>query len=118
MRALNWCKKIAILPILLLIGFNAYAGEEHFIKARTLQRNGEYDKAIEAYKEYLIKPIAQSEFNEKELFYYTEALVQLMNTYQSNRKIPGYHYRKIKTEDKSEIIEKMQTENALFRAGE
>ena len=83
MRALNWCKKIAILPILLLIGFNAYAGEEHFIKARTLQRNGEYDKAIEAYKEYLIKPIAQSEFNEKELFYYTEALVQLMNTYQS-----------------------------------
>lgn len=83
MRALNWCKKIAILPILLLIGFNAHAGEEHFIKARTLQRNGEYDKAIEAYKEYLIKPIAQSEFNEKELFYYTEALVQLMNTYQS-----------------------------------
>lgn len=83
MRALNWCKTIAILPILLLIGFNAYAGEEHFIKARTLQRNGEYDKAIEAYKEYLIKPIAQSEFNDKELFYYTEALVQLMNTYQS-----------------------------------
>lgn len=35
-----------------------------------------------------------------------------------DRKIPGYHYRKIKTEDKSEIIEKMQTENALFRAGE
>lgn len=83
MRALNWCKKIVILPILLLIGFNAYAGEEHFIKARTLQRNGEYDKAIEAYREYLIKPIAQSELNEKELFYYTEALVQLMNTYQS-----------------------------------
>lgn len=35
-----------------------------------------------------------------------------------DRKIPGFHYRKFEAVDKKEIIEKMQTENALFQAGE
>ena len=35
-----------------------------------------------------------------------------------DRKIPGYRYRKLEAVEKSEIIEKMQTENALFEAGE
>lgn len=83
MSVRNWLKKMSILPILLVMCFNSFASEEQFKHARTLQRNGEYSKAIEAYKEYLTTPIEKSDLKDKELFFYTEALVQLMNTYQS-----------------------------------
>ena len=84
MKTIIVCKKIVLLPLLIAATcFTCLASETGFKEARTLQRNGEYEAAIKAYKEYLTTPTKQSELKEKELFYYTEALVQLMNTYQS-----------------------------------
>lgn len=83
MRVTFLLRNIAILPIFLIICLNSFAGEEQFTHARTLQRSGEHKRAIEAYKSYLTTPIEQGKLEDEELFYYTEALVQLMNTYQS-----------------------------------
>ena len=48
-----------------------------------MQREGKYDQAIEAYKAYLSQPINDNELSDQDLASYTDALVQLMNTYQS-----------------------------------
>ena len=42
-----------------------------------------YNEAIEAYKSYLMQPIAADNLSASELSKYTQALVQLMNLYQS-----------------------------------
>lgn len=83
MKTIIVCKKIVLLLLFAAACFTSLASETGFKDARTLQRNGEYEAAIKAYKEYLTTPTKQSELKEKELFYYTEALVQLMNAYQS-----------------------------------
>lgn len=60
-----------------------YANENLFKEARALQRDGEFDEAINAYKSYLTRPIEKDAMTDEQLAMYTDALVQLMNTFQS-----------------------------------
>jgi tetratricopeptide (TPR) repeat protein len=55
------------------------ANNELYKQARTLHRNGQFDEAIGAYKSYLSRPVEE----DSDLAMYTDALVQLMNTFQS-----------------------------------
>lgn len=83
MSLLSWCRRTLLFLVATLIGGASFASEGLFREARTLQRNGKHDEAIEAYKNYLTQPIAEEELTGKQLFLYTEALMQLMNTFQS-----------------------------------
>ena len=79
----SWCKKTLFFLLAMLIGGASFASEGLFREARTLQRNGKHDEAITAFKGYLALPVAEEELEGQQLFLYTEALVQLMNTFQS-----------------------------------
>lgn len=84
------CKKRLLLCLIFALTFhNAFAGENLFEHARSLQRSGKSDEAIAAYKEYLTKSEDKKNISDKELFFYTEALVQLMNTFQSKGDADG-----------------------------
>ena len=74
---------ISIFSILSLATLPCFANEDLFKEARTLQRGGEFDKAISAYKSYLTRPIETDAITDEQLAMYTDALVQLMNTFQS-----------------------------------
>ena len=67
----------------MLICGGSFANETLFREARTLQRDGKHDEAIAAFKNYLEQPVGKDGLNGQQLIMYTEALVQLMNTYQS-----------------------------------
>ena len=75
-----WCKNILLLLVSMLVCCSALANEELFKKARTLQRDGKHEEAIEAFMSYLSQPVGE---DSQQLTLYIEALVQLMNTYQS-----------------------------------
>ena len=84
MKLIHWNKKILPLLLLLMAEVSAFAGgEELFRQARTHQREGNYDAAIEAFSNYLSTPIKDKDLTKERLVVYTDALVQLMNTYQS-----------------------------------
>ena len=83
MRFSSWSKKALLFLVATLICCAGYANESLFSEARTLQRNGKHDEAIEAYKNYLTQPMDRGEMSKEEMLMYTEALVQLMNTFQS-----------------------------------
>ena len=83
MSILSGNKKILTLLTSILICCASMANENLYRQARTLQREGKYDEAIEAFKSYLTQPTNAHNLTDEELFIYTEALVQLMNTYQS-----------------------------------
>ena len=76
-------KKIAIFLAFVLVYCGGFANDNLFQKARTLQRNGDYEEAIDAFKNYLLQTIDEKKFNQEQLIKYTDALMQLMNTYQS-----------------------------------
>lgn len=76
-------KAILLTGIFALICCNCFAKESLFQRAKTLQRSGKLEESIEAYKEYLTQPIDEKNITAEESFLYTEALIQLMNTYQS-----------------------------------
>ena len=78
-----WMKKALIFHTLILICFTGFANENLFREARTLQREGKFEEAIEAFKHYLSQPINENGLTDQQQFLYTEALVQLMNTFQS-----------------------------------
>ena len=69
-----------LMSIILMIGScTCFAINENiFQEARTMQRKGDFDGAIDAYKEFLLHPTS-----ENDLAIYTDALVQMMNTFQS-----------------------------------
>ena len=48
-----------------------------------MQREGRFDEAIDAYKTYLTKDMIETSLQGQQLAEYTEALMQLMNTFQS-----------------------------------
>ncbi len=75
-----WRKNILLLLAAMLICCSALANEELFKKARTLQRDGRHEEAIEAFMSYLSQPV---DVDSQQLTLHIEALVQLMNTYQS-----------------------------------
>ena len=79
----SYSRSVLILLISMLICGSCYANENIYQQARELQRNGKYDEAIVVYKNYLSSPMGDEEISSKELVQYTDALVQLMNTFQS-----------------------------------
>ena len=83
MKLHSWSKYIFIFIIAMLPYSTCHAHEKAFKEARELQRNGNFDEAIEAFKKYLSQPLIADDLPDRELFLYTEALIQLMNTYQS-----------------------------------
>ena len=79
----SWSKRIQVLCAALLISLVGFANEALYKQARALQRERKYDEAIEGFKSYLSQSIDGDDLTEEQLFLYTEALMQLMNTYQS-----------------------------------
>lgn len=77
---------ILIFNILTLTAIPCFADESLFKEAITLQRSGDYDEAISAYKSYLTRPIVKDTMTDEQLAMYTDALVQLMNSFQSKGK--------------------------------
>ena len=76
-------KKIAFLLTFLFICCSGFANDTLFKQARTLQHEGKHDEAIATFKDYLLQPMDENLFDEQQQLIYTEALMQLMNTYQS-----------------------------------
>ena len=76
-------KKIILFHIFALICCIGLANESLFKQARTLQREGKYEEAIVAFKDYLSQPILGDDFSKEQMSLYTDALVQLMNSFQS-----------------------------------
>ncbi len=74
-------KNILLLLVPMLVCCSAQANENLFKKARALQRDGKHEEAIEAFMSYLAQPVEE---DGQQLTLHIEALVQLMNTYQSN----------------------------------
>ena len=76
--------KLISFLMLIFLSSTCLADDNLFKQARTLQRAGKFDQAIEAYVNYLSQPITKEDIKSgKQLTTYTDALLQLMNTYQS-----------------------------------
>ena len=82
MRLPIWSKKILMFLTFIFMYSTSIADESIFREARALQRDGKYDEAIEAFKEYLSQPRNENSLTQQQLVIYTDALLQLMNTYQ------------------------------------
>ena len=80
---LFWSKKTALLLTVILICSTGFANENIFRQARRLQHDGKYNEAIDTYKSYLLQPMDENSLDKQQMVTYTEALMQLMNTYQS-----------------------------------
>ncbi len=78
-----WRKKILIFHTLILICCTSFANDNLFHQARKLQRDGKFDEAIEVFKNYLSQPMDEKGLTGEQMKMYSEALVQLMNTFQS-----------------------------------
>ena len=78
-----WNKKTLIFLSLILVCCTSFANENLFREAKTLQREGKFDEAIETFKNYLSQPVDEDGLNDRQMSLYIEALIQLMNTYQS-----------------------------------
>ena len=78
-----WSRNILIFLTLIHISCTCFANENLFRQARALQRDGKYNEAIEVFKDYLLQPVDNKGLDDQQLAMYTEALMQLMNTYQS-----------------------------------
>ena len=78
-----WGKTALIFSISILLCCSCFANETLFKQARTLQREGKYNEAVEAFKSYLAQPLDEDGIDSQEIKIYTDALVQLMNTFQS-----------------------------------
>lgn len=76
-------KRIFLFHIFMLICSTGFANENTFRQARTLQHDGKYNEAIDTYKSYLLQPTNADDLDKQQLLTYIEALMQLMNTYQS-----------------------------------
>ena len=83
MKSPVWIRCTLILHILMIACCSAFAGENLYRQARELQREGKFDEAIETYKAYFAEPVNTNDLSVSELEMHTDALVQLMNTFQS-----------------------------------
>ena len=83
MNVAFWRKYLLLFHTLILISCTCVANENLFREARTLQRDGKYKEAIEAFKNYLTLPVDEEGLTDQQQNLYTEALMQLMNTFQS-----------------------------------
>ena len=82
-------RTIFLVSIFVLICCGVIASESLFYEARTLQRSGKFDEAIEAYKNYLTQPVNEDDISDEDICIYADALVQLMNTFQSKGDAEG-----------------------------
>lgn len=82
MRVSVFGKFLLTLSFFVLVSTAVSASDDLYKEARAYQREGEYDLAIQAYKTYLTSPV-DGNLNERGLGLYTDALVQLMNAFQS-----------------------------------
>ena len=78
-----WGKKIGLFQAFILICCVCLANDTLFKQARALQRDGKYEEAIVAFKAYLSQPMHRDDFSDEQMALYTDALMQLMNTFQS-----------------------------------
>ena len=83
MSLLYWIKKIGLFHAFMLVCCVCLANDDLFKQARTLQREGKHGEAIAAFKNYLTQSVPGNELSDEQMVRYTDALVQLMNTYQS-----------------------------------
>ena len=83
MKLLGYGRILLTVSIFMLQISISSANKGLFKEARTLQRDGHFDDAIAAYKDYLSQHSADDALSGDELAMYTDALVQLMNSYQS-----------------------------------
>ena len=77
-----WKKYTLIFHARVLMCCTGLANDDLFRQARALQREGKPDEAIAAFKDYLSQPLAD-DVDGEQLAIYADALMQLMNTYQS-----------------------------------
>ena len=71
-----------IFHSLVLICCTSLANDDLFRQARELQREGRFDEAIVCFRSYLSQPLDDGA-SPGQLAIYADALMQLMNTYQS-----------------------------------
>ena len=83
MELSSWGKKILTFIVLIQVSFASFAVDDLFRQARVMQHDGKYDEAIEAFKNYLVQPVAEEAMNDDVQAMYIEALLQMMNTFQS-----------------------------------
>ena len=76
-------KKILLFQTLILLCCSSFAGEDLFKEGRMLQREGMYDEAIEIFTTCLTQPVNENDIAGHHTSIYSDALVQLMNTFQS-----------------------------------
>lgn len=75
--------KIFFIHFFLLLGSTCFAHESLFTEARKWQQEGKHDAAIAAYRSFFLQPMNEKALTKQQTGVYSEALVQLMNTYQS-----------------------------------
>ena len=78
-----WSKYLLIFHTAILMCSSCLANESLFRQARTLQRDGKFDEAIATFKNVLLQPVEKDSLKGEEMTIRTDALVQLMNTFQS-----------------------------------
>ena len=78
-----WSKRIVLCLLATWTCCACFANESLYQQARTLQREGKFDDAIATFQNFLTLPVDEKDFDEQQQTLHTEALMQLMNTYQS-----------------------------------
>ena len=79
-----WSRRILLcLSFALAYCANGIAADNGYQQARALQREGKHDEAIEVFKQFLTLPTDTKARTNDEHTLYPEALMQLMNTFQS-----------------------------------
>ena len=82
MKLLSQTRIVLLVSIFILASLPCTANTDMYNEARSLQHSGRFDEAIEVYKSYLTHQ-TDDELTSEQVSIYTDALVQLMNTFQS-----------------------------------
>ena len=83
MKLSSCAKKISSFVVLVLVCCVSFASDALFRQARDCQRSGKHDKAIVAFQSYLAQPVDDGAMTDEVQALYIEALLQMMNTFQS-----------------------------------
>ena len=83
MKLSLWSRRLLLCLSLVLACCVCFATDNGYQQARALQREGKHDEAIEVFKQFLTQPTNTKTLANDELLLYPEALMQLMNTFQS-----------------------------------
>lgn len=82
-------KKISGFLTMLFLCCVSFANDDMFRQARELQRQGKYQEATEAFMAYLSRTVNENDYTEGRTSLYPDALMQLMNSFQSMGKPEG-----------------------------